>query len=59
MGAWSEATKAVGPWYVEVVKREIAAQEAEEARLARLKAEQEVENNKYRNMFRQRIFNDW
>ncbi|MCB0350913.1 MAG: hypothetical protein KDD38_07005, partial [Bdellovibrionales bacterium] len=59
MSAWSGASSLVGPWYVEVVQREIASQEAEEARQARLKAEREAENNKYRDMFRRRIFNDW
>lgn len=54
MQIWHQATRLVGPWYVSIVQREIAAHEAEEARLARLKAEREAEENKYRIMFRKR-----
>lgn len=55
MQAWHEATKLVGPWYLDTVEREIASQRAEEARLARLRAEREAEERQYREMFRQRI----
>jgi hypothetical protein len=52
---WEKATELVGPWYVDTVKREIAAQEKEEARLARIRAAIEAENKKYQDMFRKKI----
>lgn len=59
MPNWQKATQQIGQIYVSTVKREIAAQEAEEAYQARLKAAREAENNKYRHMFQKRIFNEW
>jgi hypothetical protein len=55
MVSWRAAIQFVGPWYLDTVQRSIASQEAEDARRARLKAEQDRENNKYREMFRKRI----
>lgn len=55
ISSWHAATQMVGPWYLDTVKREIAAAEAEIARKARLKALREAENNKLREMFRKRV----
>lgn len=56
MSSWHEASKLVGPWYLDTVRREIASAEAEIARKARLKALREAEDNKLREMFRERVF---
>lgn len=53
---WHAATQLVGPWYLDTIKREIAAEEAETARKARLKAMRDAENNMLREMFRKRVF---
>jgi hypothetical protein len=54
--AWREATRIVGPWYLDTVKREIASELEEKERQARLRAAREAEDRKLREMFQQRIF---
>ena len=56
MESWSHFSSEVGPWYQEVVEREIASLQAEREREARLKAQEDAENSKMRSLFRERIF---
>ncbi len=58
MVSWKGATEMVGSWYLDTVEREIASQQAEEDRIARLKAKRDAENLKMRDMFRQRVFEE-
>jgi hypothetical protein len=53
---WRSTTRTVGTWYLDTVQRSIAAHEAELARQARLKANRERENSRYREMLRRRLF---
>ncbi len=53
---WTKAQKIVGPWYTDTVNREIAAEKAEEARLAAIRARQRAESEHWRALFRDRNF---
>jgi len=52
--SWLNAKNAVGPWYAEIVDREIASEKAEEAEQARRIAARHAESEKIRSFFRER-----
>lgn len=53
---WRRASQDVGPWYVEMIQREIAKIRAEEDRIRRIREARQKERNYYREMFRRRNF---
>ena len=53
---WRMATESVGAWYSAVALRMISEEKADDARRARLKAMQEAEDKRFRDMLRERIF---
>lgn len=53
---WVSAISAVGPWYRQVVERELASARAEKERLARRRAKERAENQKLRDLFRAENF---
>ena len=53
-GPWRLAAEKAGPWYVETVKRQIAALEAEREKTRRIRAAKLKEENFFKEMFRRR-----
>ncbi len=54
--AWVQATEDVGPWYTQVVNRELASAEQEKERKARLLSKHRAEIKRLRNLFRAQNF---
>ena len=50
--SWARATQEVGPWYAQIVQREIASAEQEKKNQARQRAKRQSEIKKLRDMFR-------
>ncbi len=52
LSSWVQATQEVGPWYTQVVQREIASAEQEKENRARQRAKRQSEIKKLRDRFR-------